>query len=383
MSRGAAPAVRLEAETASATGHTVAAARANAAAAASTATAANAAIDSVDAIDAAAAAGPAEHARRTGRAAFLAAPASPFDGAAADYDRSFTGTPLGGCLRRAVWRRLDACFAPGDRVLELGCGTGEDALRLVRRGVEVVATDAAPAMVEAARRKLAAAGFAATRSGSEFSGGRTRGRDAGSDPGSGEPGNEPGAGAGAEVRRLAIEDLAGEPAVRPFDGAFANFGAVNCVGDLPALARALAPRLRPGAPVLLCVMGPLAPWEWLWLLRRGQPREVFRRLRRGGVAWRGLTVRYPSIGRLRRAFAADFRLRRVSAVGALLPTTCFAPWAARHPRLLAALDRLERRLERVPPLPWLADHYLAELVRTSRPPAPAPPAGGNSPAVRR
>lgn len=253
----------------------------------------------------------------------------PFEALAADYDRGFTDTPLGTCLRRAVWRRLDARFAAGDRVFELACGTGEDALHLARRGVHVLATDGAEAMVAAARRKIAAAGLAAA----------------------------------VEVRRLAVEDLANEPAAPLYDGALANFGGLNCVADLPAVARALAPRLRPGAAVLLCLMGPLAPWEWLWLLRRGRPGEVFRRLRGGGVAWRGLTVRYPSIGRLRRAFAADFRLLRVSAVGALLPATCFAAWAARHPRLLASLDRLERGLERVPPLPWLADHYLAELQR--------------------
>jgi SAM-dependent methyltransferase len=322
-------------------------------AAALAADAANAAdgADTADAANVAGATGAADPADAAERAARLPAPASPFDAAAEDYDRGFSDTPLGGRLRRAVWRRLDARFAPGDRVLELGCGTGEDALHLARRGVRVVATDAAPAMVEAARRKLAAGGAAVA------------------DP--------------CEVRLLAIEDLAGEPAGPPFDGAFSNFGGLNCVADLPAFARALAPRLRPGAPVLLCVMGPLAPWEWLWLLRRGRPREAFRRLRRGGVAWRGLTVRYPSIGRLRRAFAADFRLLRVSAVGALLPPTCFASWAARHPRLLAGLDRLERRLERVPPLPWLADHYLAELARTARPPAAAPPAGALSRGARR
>jgi SAM-dependent methyltransferase len=301
---------------------------------------------------------------------------SPFAAAAADYDRCFTDTSLGGCLRRAVWRRLDAHFAPGDRVLELGCGTGEDALHLAHRGVRVVATDAAAAMVETTRRKLAADGAAAV-----YAGGSGNGHSGNARSGNGGPGNA----GGCEVRLLAIEDLGAEPASPPFDGAFANFGGLNCVADLAAVARALAARLRPGAPVLLCVMGPLAPWEWLWLLRRGQPREVFRRLRHGGVRWRGLTVRYPSIGTLRRAFAADFRLLRVSAVGALLPTTSFAPWAARHPRLLAALDRLERRVERLPPLPWLADHYLAELVRKSPPAAAAAaaPGGGSSTASSR
>lgn len=251
----------------------------------------------------------------------------PFDTLAADYDGHFTGTPLGACLRQAVHRRLDAHFSPVHYVLELACGTGEDAVHLGRRGVCVLATDASPRMVEQARAKVTAAGLDGT----------------------------------VEVRRLAIEDLG--TLSGPFDGAFSNFGGFNCVADLRLAAAFLADLLKPGAPLLLCVMGPLVPWEWAGFLLRGKSREAFRRLRPGGVAWRGITVRYPTIGALRGVFADGFRPLRVSAVGALLPPTEWQPWTERHPRLLATLARWERRLETVRPLPWLADHYLLELER--------------------
>ena len=78
------------------------------------------------------------------------AEAFPFDAAAADYDASFSSSLLGGLMRRALWRRLDACFRSGDRVLELGCGTGEDAVHLARRGIEILAIDSSAAMVDAA-----------------------------------------------------------------------------------------------------------------------------------------------------------------------------------------------------------------------------------------
>jgi len=250
-----------------------------------------------------------------------------FDALAADYDSDFTATPLGVLLRQAVHRRLDARFPPGSHVLELACGTGEDAVHLGRRGVRVLATDASPIMIERARAKIAAADLAAT----------------------------------VEARPLAIEDLS--VLSGPFDGAFSNFGGLNCVADLGKTARVLADLLKPGAPALLCVMGPLVPWEWAGFLLRGKPREAFRRLRRGGVDWRGITVQYPRIGELRRTFAPAFDTVRVSAVGALLPPTEWEAWAERHPWLLAALARWERRLEAVPPLPWLADHYLLELTR--------------------
>ena len=251
----------------------------------------------------------------------------PFDATAADYDATFSSSLLGKAMRRAVWRRLDVCFAPGDRVLELGCGTGEDAIHLARHGALVVAIDRSAAMVDMARRKVEAAGL----------------------------------GARVEVRHARIEELEHRPPF--FDGALSNFGALNCVADLPAAARRLASSLRPGATAVLCMMGPWVPWEWLWFLAHGRPRTAFRRLAPGGVRWRGLQVRYPSPGKLRRACAPTFRLRRLAAVGALLPPSYAETWAARHPRTVAWLDLWERRLETLPPLPWLADHYLVELER--------------------
>jgi hypothetical protein len=164
---------------------------------------------------------------------------------------------------------------------------------------------------------------------------------------------------GAALRIEDLHHLAG-----PFDGVLSNFGGLNCVADLPAVARDLAGLLRPGARAVLGVMGPLVPSEWGWFLIHGQPRKAFRRLQHGGAEWRGLTIRYPPPGQMRRAFSPWFVQSRLSAVGALVPPSYAETWAGRHPHLLALLDRCERGFETSPPLPWLADHYLIELERT-------------------
>ncbi|MBC9033492.1 methyltransferase domain-containing protein [Sphingomonas sp. JC676] len=254
--------------------------------------------------------------------------ATPFDGMAVDYDRTFTTSAIGRHLRAAVWRRFDAAFQPGERILELNCGTGEDAIHLGGRGVHVLATDISETMLDVARARVERAGLTGM----------------------------------VDLARVAIEELP-LSAPRWFDGAISNFGGLNCVDDLPAVARGLAEMLRTGAPALLCVMGPAVPWEWGWYLAHGQPRKALRRLRRGGTRWRGLTIRYPSIGAVRRAFAPYFAERRVAAIGALVPPSYAEAWAMRHPRVLATLDRWERRVETFPPLPSLADHYLIELER--------------------
>jgi SAM-dependent methyltransferase len=283
---------------------------------------------------------------------------SAFDDMAGDYDDLFTQSAIGRVMRDAVWRRLDANFRPGDHVLELNCGTGADAVYLAQAGVQVLATDVSSAMLDVTRRKVAQAGMEKW----------------------------------VQVTRLDLADLAAwgnswrsqvtdqrwqdddslllpfpisnfRSPTSPFTGVLSNFGGLNCVADLAGVARALAGLLKPGGRALLCVMGPLAPWEWGWYVRHGPVEKAFRRLRRKGVVWRGLTIRYPSIRSLRRVMAPAFALRRVSAIGALLPPSYAEPWAAQHPRLLAWLNRAERRLETVWPLPWLADHYLAEFGR--------------------
>jgi hypothetical protein len=123
---------------------------------------------------------------------------------------------------------------------------------------------------------------------------------------------------------LSLPSSSSEPGAPPgadgrFDGALADFGVLNCVEDLGGVARALGELLRPGAMLVACVMGPLAPWEWGWFLARGRPREAFRRLAPGGARWRGMRVRYPGPGRLGRVFAPGFRVRRTAALGALVP----------------------------------------------------------------
>jgi SAM-dependent methyltransferase len=257
-------------------------------------------------------------------------PAALFDPVAPDYDAHFTDSTLGRLLRRAAWRWLDRAFAPGDRVLELNCGTGEDAVHLAGRGVRVLATDASPAMLAVAQAKLERAGLTDT----------------------------------VAVKRVELEHLARElgPS-EPLDGAFSNFGGLNCVADLGGVARALAALLKPGARVVLCVMGPLVPWEWAWFVAHGQPAKAVRRLAPSGAAWRGATVHYPSPRALRRTFAPEFALRRLGPLGVLLPPTYAESWARRHPALLARLDRWERRLETWSSLAWLGDHYLVELER--------------------
>lgn len=264
----------------------------------------------------------------------------PFDLLARDYDAVFSNSRLGRLLRVKVQRRLGAAFAPGEHVLELGCGTGEDAVWLAGRGVRVTAIDSSPEMLAVAREKAARQGVEDRI--------RFRQMDLGRF-GSGQPGSELGAGEGC------------------FDGCFSNFGALNCLTERASLAAALAARIRPAGRLLVVVMGPFCLLETVGHLSRGRLRAARRRLgpdRRARLASsESVQVRYPSPRRLGREFAPGFRCLGSTAIGLLLPPTDFAAVVERWPRLFAAASAVEDRLAPLQPLSWLADHYLLTLER--------------------
>lgn len=78
------------------------------------------------------------------------------------FVEAYRGTPAWDIGRHqpAFEALVDAGHISG-AVLDVGCGTGENALFLAARGFEVVGVDAVEAAVEAARRKAAARGVAA------------------------------------------------------------------------------------------------------------------------------------------------------------------------------------------------------------------------------
>lgn len=78
-----------------------------------------------------------------------------FDSIAEQYDDIFTRSLIGRAQRDAVWDVLRRTFRTGERILELNCGTGEDALFLSRLGVSVVACDASKRMIAVAARRMA------------------------------------------------------------------------------------------------------------------------------------------------------------------------------------------------------------------------------------
>lgn len=258
---------------------------------------------------------------------------APFDACAETYDAVFTDSRIGRAQRASVWRELDRRFSPGQRILEINCGTGADALHLAERGVRVVACDASGKMISAALNRISKAELSNS----------------------------------VALRILRTEDLWLLDGRGIFDGALSNFGGLNCVADLPRAGRDLARLLKPGAKLVICVFGRWCAWEIVWHLAHGNRRKAFRRQGRNGaiaqVSGAELRVFYPAVRELSRAFAPYFRLKARKGVGVLVPPSYLEPLAVRFPRAFRSAEHLDRALSRILVVRNWADHILLTFER--------------------
>jgi ubiquinone/menaquinone biosynthesis C-methylase UbiE len=259
--------------------------------------------------------------------------AAAFDRMADTYDATFTESLIGRAQRNVVWSALQRTFGPGDHVLELNCGTGEDALFLAKRGVSVLGCDASPRMIEIAERRRCQE---APNSSLEF----------------------------CVLRNENADSLM--PAT-PFDGVLSNFSGLNCVEDSSHIVRQLAHLVKPGGTALICISTRVCLWEIGWHAARVNFQKAFRRLRGSTIARLAeiaVPVWYPTISEIRRSFLPWFRLRSFQAVGLLVPPSYVEPWARHHKRILAWLESTDRVLSTWPVLRVIGDHVLLEFERT-------------------
>jgi ubiquinone/menaquinone biosynthesis C-methylase UbiE len=240
---------------------------------------------------------------------------SSFDTVASSYDRQWTDTPNGRAQREQVWRHLDPLFHPGDRILDIGCGTGADAAHFSSRGILVHAVDPSSAMIEIARER-----------------------------------------GGFTTEVLAAEEIGRIGGT--FDGAISNFGALNCVPDLRETGRELAALIRPGGHLAICIIGRFCAWESLHYAVRGQFAKAIRRLRGSAGSSLGVTVHFPTVATVRAAFP-DFTISEWTGIGLIVP-----PSYVRLPeRMVRWAAWLDRAFAHLPMFRAMADHRLLILVR--------------------
>jgi len=258
-----------------------------------------------------------------------------FDSVAADYDGPRGNNALIQDMRAEMWRWLDRAFVPGYRLLDLGCGTGLDAVRMAHRGHRVVATDWSTEMVARtaarAREESVADRVEAVAIGAH------------------------------ELERL---DPGG---AGTFDGGYSNLGPLNCVPDLSQVARGCARLVKPGGTLVFTVIGRVCPWEMAHYLRRWRWARVKVRFARDvvpvGLNRQTVWTRYYSPREFYRAFQGEFTLVHYRGLCVFAPPPYLTSVRDRHPHGYDRLWRIDRRLAGWPVLRSMGDHFLIVMNR--------------------
>ena len=113
--------------------------------------------------------------------------------------------------------------------------------------------------------------------------------------------------------------------------------------------------------LVLCFSTRFCLIEILYYLVLGRWRTALRRWKGNtGVTIDGVsfTVYYPTLRKIRRSFAPDFRLYSCTGIGVAVPPSYLEAWARKHPRLFFVLRRLEGRVATLPILRTTGDHVL-------------------------
>ena len=257
---------------------------------------------------------------------------APFDALAADYDRREIENPIRRLMRSRSVTVLERSFASRATLLDVGCGTGTEAIWLAQRGRRVMAVDSSRAMLEVLCRRAAAANIDIP----------TRLMKAGD-----------------------LSTLAEELGEDSFDGAYSSFGALNTEPSLDRSLMALSRLVRPGGRIVLSVMNRWCVAEMAMMVASGRTKQAFRRLRPSlsvTVGEASTHVTYPSWPALKRALDPHFQTLSVEALTLLLPPYAWRALAA-HGRIYRGLARIDQVLAPRRPFAWLGDHLLVVAER--------------------
>lgn len=252
-----------------------------------------------------------------------------FDTAAVRYDETFTHSVIGRLQRRYVWEQLTKIFGtkPPKKLLEVNCGTGQDALWLAAQNIEVVATDISEAMIGIAKNKNTAANLV--------------------------------------FETVDLNDIESHFKGEKFDFIFSNFGGLNCLSEiqLELFFKNASGLLTETGKLALVIMPKNTLWEQLYFVSKAKFSRVSRRKKgslMANVDGENVMTYYYNPNEIKQLADYYFRLQSVHPIGFFVPPSYLEAFLKNRPKLTTLLDRLESRFQHKS-LSKYADHYLIIL----------------------
>ncbi|MFC4721295.1 methyltransferase domain-containing protein [Geojedonia litorea] len=166
-----------------------------------------------------------------------------FDLAAKDYDRSFTNSKIGKYQRKLVYDYFLRTIDNNKKldILEVNCGTGEDAIWLAKQGHKVLATDISEAMLHTAQNKTNLSNL--------------------------------------NFQLLNLNNLDKIESSKKYDLIFSNFGGLNCISSekLIKFFSNSRNKLNEQGKIVCVIMPKNCIWDNIYLFFKGKCKLLFRR----------------------------------------------------------------------------------------------------------
>ncbi len=252
-----------------------------------------------------------------------------FDSVAAQYDSALGNNALIQRMREQLWRAVEQNVPIGSRLLDIGCGTGIDAVHFASLGYHVAATDWSAQMIER------------TRSRAELSGMTDR----------------------VSAQPIGVQDL--DQLSDHFDAAYSDLGPLNCAIDLESAVKSIRRLLKPNGKLIASVIGRSCPWEFIYYALHGNLKRARIRSKRevvpvnlnGQIVW----THYYSPREFYRVFQDQFKLDHCRGLSIFLPPPYLLRDRLRS--IYRPLGWIDDRVGGWPLMRNIGDHFLMVLTK--------------------
>ena len=258
-----------------------------------------------------------------------------FDHIATSYDASFTRTAIGMLQRKIVWQYIERIIPelPGIEILELNCGTGEDAVLFSKKGFNVLATDISMEMLRVTEKKVAQASMQHH----------------------------------VHVRPLNLMEFDETLFSKKFDLIFSNFGGLNCVppSAIKSLLGKIPTMLNPGGRFIAVIMPKHCLWESMYFILKFKLANAFRRwtskVVSAHIEGHQVDTWYYNPAQIKKWQGQAFTKIVCRPVGLALPPAYLDNYFVPRNKLLMRLYALEKKLHSFACLSKFADHFIIDL----------------------
>ena len=257
-----------------------------------------------------------------------------FDIASINYDATFTHSNIGILQRNYVYEHFKKTLSTTPsikNILEINCGTGEDAIWLTKQGYNVLATDISEKMVETASKK------------------------------------ETNLEGSLKFEQADINKLNSQYKNKKFDLVFSNFGGLNCLDEnnLKGFLKNIPELLSKNGKVVMVIMPRKCIWERIYFILKGNFKKAFRRNSKeasiADVDGEKVPTWYYNPKDIINLLNQNFIVEMKKPIGFFVPPSYLEPFFKKNKKLLSFFNYMDNKIKHFGFLSSYSDHYLISI----------------------